>query len=77
MSFNYIWTGNPGSTHDATVFRGFDLFLQNNEIIPQGSYLLGDSGFPILRWLITPFRDHGNLSRQQKLLTKTIASAAR
>lgn len=71
MSFNYVWAGNPGSTHDATVLRGSDLFLQNNEMIPQGFYLLGDSGFPLLQWLITPFRDYGNLNRQQKLFNKS------
>lgn len=32
---------------------------------------MGDSAFPLLRWLVTPFRDHGNLSRQQKLFNKT------
>jgi hypothetical protein len=29
--FNYVWTGNPGSTHDATVLRSSDLFQQSNE----------------------------------------------
>lgn len=71
LSFNYVWTGNPGSTHDATVLRSSDLFSNCNEKIPQGYYLMGDSAFPLLRWLVTPFRDHGNLSRQQKLFNKT------
>lgn len=39
--------------------------------IPPGFCLLGDSGFPLLGWLVTPFRDHGNLTRQQKLFNKT------
>lgn len=72
--FNYVWTGNPGSTHDATVLRRSDLFQQRNEKIPQGYILLGDSAFPILRWLITPFRDHGNLTREQKKFNKTHSS---
>lgn len=71
MSFNYVWTGNPGSTHDSTVLRSSDLFSNCNEKIPQGFYLLGDSGFPLLRWLITIFKDHGNLSHQQKVFNKT------
>lgn len=64
MEFNYVWTGNPGSTHDATVLRSSDLF--NSDKIPNGYCILGDSAFPIMEWLITPFRDCGNLSQQQK-----------
>jgi hypothetical protein len=71
MEFNYVWTGNPGSTHDAPVLRSSDLFQNSNVKIPPGYYLLGDSAFPILEWLITPFRDCGNLTRQQKLFNKT------
>jgi hypothetical protein len=71
LSFNYVWTGNPGSSHDSTVLRASDLFNQSDEKIPPGFYLLGDFGFPLLRWLVTPFRDYGNLTRQQKLFNKT------
>lgn len=34
LAFNYVWTGNPGSTHDSTVLRQSDLFAQSNERIP-------------------------------------------
>lgn len=72
LAFNYyVWTGNPGSTHDSTVLRHSDLFAHCNERIPPVFCLLGDSGFPLLGWLVTPFRDHGNLTRQQKLFDKT------
>ena len=65
MEFTYVWTGNPGSTHDATVLRSSDLF-QNHDKIPNSYCLLGDSAFPILEWLITPFRDCGNLTQEQR-----------
>lgn len=71
LSFSYVWTGNPGSTQDATVLRISDLFSNCNENIRQGYYRMGDAAFPILRWLVTPFRDHGNLSHQQSLFNKT------
>lgn len=71
LSFNYVWTGNPGSTHDATVLRSSDMFSNCNEKIPQGYNLMGDSAFPLIRWLVTPFRDHGNLNHQQRLFNKT------
>ena len=65
MEFTYAWTGNPGSTHDATVLRYSDLF-HNSDKIPNGYCILGDSAFPIMEWLITPFRDCGN-QRQRRL----------
>ena len=69
MEFNYVWTGNPGSTHDATVLSS-DLFQNSPDKILPGYYLLGDSAFPILEWLITPFRNLGNLTQQQKRFNK-------
>ena len=65
MEFTYVWTGNPGSTHDATVLRSSDLF-QNHDKISYINCLLGDSAFPILEWLITPFRVFGNLTQEQR-----------
>ena len=70
MEINYVWTGNPGSTHDATVLRSSDLFQNSDVKIPADFYLLGDSAFPILDWLITPFRDFGNLTLEQKRFNK-------
>jgi hypothetical protein len=73
--FTYAWTGNPGSTHDATVLRTSDLFQQAEDLIPHGFYLLGDSAFPLTRWLITPFRNFGNLTQQQNRFNTAHAKA--
>lgn len=75
LCFTYAWTGNPGSTHDATVLRSSDLFSQAENLIPPGSYVLGDSAFPLTQWLITPFRDFGNLNRPQRHFNTTHAKA--
>lgn len=73
LCFTYAWTGNPGSTLDATVLRSSDLFQQAENLVPPGFYVLGDSAFHLTQWLITPFRDFGNLNRQQKLFNSTHA----
>nr|XP_034334751.1 putative nuclease HARBI1 [Crassostrea gigas] len=46
----------PGSTHDARILNESglkSLFDQNK--IPVHTHLLGDSGYPSKRWLLTPF----------------------
>ncbi|KAK3876809.1 hypothetical protein Pcinc_018427 [Petrolisthes cinctipes] len=48
----------PGSTHDARILRESGLWqaFENHQLpIPAGSYLLGDSGYPCKRWLLTPY----------------------
>ncbi|KAL1501014.1 hypothetical protein ABEB36_006419 [Hypothenemus hampei] len=60
-----IFVGYPGSVHDSRVFRRSPLC----ETLPEkcrDSFLLGDSGYPCLRHLLTPFKDNGRLTRRQR-----------
>lgn len=59
-----IFTGFPGSVHDSRVFRASPL----SEVLAERCgdfFLLGDSGYPCLRHLLTPFKDRGELTRRQ------------
>lgn len=52
--------------HDAGVFRMSPLFHAMNAerpLISQNEHLIGDSAYPLLRNLMTPFRDNGHLTR--------------
>lgn len=55
------------------VLRYSELFQNAEQLVPPGHYVLGDSAFPLLRWLLTSFRDYGNLTRQQKLFNRTLS----
>lgn len=44
----------PGSTHDSRILRESDMFNQF-EAAPPNGLLLGDSGYPLKGWLMTPF----------------------
>lgn len=60
-----IFIGYPGSVHDSRVLRNSP--LKNNLEEKCGRYyLLGDSGYPLLPSLLTPYKDRGNLSRRQQ-----------
>lgn len=67
LNFTYVWAGNPGSSHDAAVLRTCSLFNKADDIISNGHFILGDSAFPLLSWIITPFRNFGNLTADQRL----------
>lgn len=60
-----IFTGTPGKLHDARIFRMS--FIYNTITTMNNTYhLLGDSAYPIMENLLTPYRDYGELSQEQK-----------
>jgi len=46
----------PGSVHDARILdeSGLKLLFEEQHV-PAGCYLLGDSGYPCKQWLLTPY----------------------
>ncbi|KAK0148591.1 putative nuclease HARBI1 [Merluccius polli] len=54
----------PGSVHDARILRASRLFQKLQQTTPDG-ILLGDSGYPLLPWLMTPFATVTNDSQQR------------
>lgn len=74
-----------GSTHDANVLRRSDIwtFMNNGaeEKFPQDTHLVGDKAYPCLPQLMTPYKDNGHLTNQQKnfnfLLSRTRSTVER
>ena len=82
LDHNYLFRdlciGWPGSVHDARVLANSSLFrkvndgefLRGDELHVQGHYLrpylIGDSAYPLLPWLIKPFSFSSSLNSQQK-----------
>lgn len=69
MRFTNIYCGEPGSLHDARVLRRSPLYQtaeQNKEILfPGNTFIIGDSAYASLSWLVPPFKDNGHLTPQQ------------
>ena len=76
--FRDIYIGWPGSVHDARVFAHSSLYkkatagsilngasvqIQSLDISP---FLIGDSAYPLLPWLMKPFPHNGSMSDPEK-----------
>ncbi|KAB0795809.1 hypothetical protein PPYR_01871 [Photinus pyralis] len=68
-----IFIGFPGSTHDSRVLKNSPIFSELPTLIEQGHYLLGDSAYPCLPYLIVPYRDNGHLTQSQKYFNKRLS----
>lgn len=70
MRITNIHCGEPGSLHDARIFRRSELYHAANAntdvFFPNNTFLLRDSAYPSLPWLVPPFRDNGHLTPQQR-----------
>lgn len=71
--FTHIFTGWPGKVHDAKVFRSSPLY-ENGRLLCGDDHILGDSAYPNLPFVLTPFRDNGHLMQTQKFYNQVHAS---
>lgn len=74
-----VFTGIAERVHDARVFRQSPLFILltgNDPPIHENQQLLGDNAYPLLPFLMKPYRDNGHLI-PQKTRFNTILSSVR
>jgi hypothetical protein len=64
-----VYCGEPGSIHDTRLLRKSALYskAQENRNVFGEYFLLGDSAYPSLNWLVPPFKDNGALTPNQRL----------
>ncbi|CAI6373613.1 unnamed protein product [Macrosiphum euphorbiae] len=78
LEFIYIFSGWPGSSHDARVFKnsllGETLINNYQEMISKNLHILGDSAFPLLENLLVPYKATHILSDREKLFNKRLSS---
>ncbi|XP_033753083.1 putative nuclease HARBI1 [Pecten maximus] len=73
--FININVGWPGRVHDAKVLRNSQLWGFGFRKCRNGQFhLLGDAAYPIRRWLLTPYRDTGHLSRKEMAYNRALSS---
>ena len=76
MKILNCYTGWPGCVHDARVLRNSGLYhkAEAGELIIPNFYILGDSAYPLRNWLVTPFKNVGQLTRQQIKFNQRLSS---
>ena len=68
MKFTSVNVGWPGSVHDARIFRNSKIGKKiiNGTLLGDEHHLIGDAAYPLSKHLLTPYKDFGNLTRQQQ-----------
>ena len=75
LRFTDISVGLPGKMHDARILRMSNLWQTGMGKCMQGYYsVLGDAAYPLTRWLLTPYRDHGNLTPNERRYNGALAT---
>ena len=87
LKFTHVSFGYPGSIHDARVLRLRGLFdLGENEQILTSPIkivsgteipplIIGDSAYPLLKWLIKPYSNRGHLTPDEREFNKKLSAA--
>lgn len=56
----------PGGSHDAFIWRGSSLReVFTDGFIPEKNFLIGDSGYPLEPWMMTPFENEDTERRKK------------
>ncbi|CAG8589141.1 13702_t:CDS:2 [Gigaspora rosea] len=53
------------SVHDTKIFQNSSIYNQQNILLKEKEYLLGNSAYPLLPFIITPFKVPDGLQQQQ------------
>ncbi|XP_067628904.1 putative nuclease HARBI1 [Eurosta solidaginis] len=56
MSIRCVDARHPGANHDSFVFNVSDLKVHLERNVQSNSWILGDAGYPLKTYLMTPFR---------------------
>ena len=73
LLFTHVLTGWPGSVHDSRVFRNCSVMENHETKFPPGYHLVGDSAYPLLPSVMTPFTQNGDLDRYQRRFNRELS----
>lgn len=69
-----VFTGVSSKIHDSRVFNLSFVSKDILTICGDEYYLLGDAAYPVRPYLITPYRDYGNLTESHKVFNQKLST---
>lgn len=66
LRFLDVYTGIPSKIHDARILKLSFIGAELPSLCSPKYYILGDSAYSIREYLLTPYRDYGNLSESER-----------
>lgn len=60
-----VFTGPPSKVHDSRIFKMSPISDQLQDICGRQFHILADSAYELREWVLTPYRQYGNLSRNE------------
>ena len=73
--FTDVYCAFPGSVHDARVCPLYqDAEKDQSNVFSDGTYIIGDVAYPLKTWLITGFKNTGNLSYRHRRFNYMLSS---
>lgn len=76
LKFIDIFIGYTGRSHDGRIFRESPIYTRLNDLVLPEYHILGDSAYPLSKFVLTPFRDNGLLD-ENKIKYNTVHACAR
>lgn len=61
-----VFTGVPGKIHDSRIFKLSDISERLPTICGSHYHLLGDSAYPLREYLLTPYKNYGNITPEER-----------
>ncbi|KAG0426066.1 hypothetical protein HPB47_026798 [Ixodes persulcatus] len=75
--FLHCSAGDPGSVHDARMYRRSELpTILTADKFPFDSHLFGDGAYPLRQSLLVPYRNNGRLTEQHRKYNTTHSQGA-
>lgn len=65
-----VFIGSPSKIHDSRIYKLSFISKEIPQNCGERFHLLGDAAYPLREYLLTPYRDYGNLNAQQKKYNK-------
>uniref|UniRef100_A0A0A1XA05 Putative nuclease HARBI1 n=1 Tax=Zeugodacus cucurbitae TaxID=28588 RepID=A0A0A1XA05_ZEUCU len=72
-----VFIGCPGSCHDAHVWKTSPIYkgIISGEVeLAENAVILGDSAYPLSKFLLTPYRDNGHLRSEERNFNYCLSS---